>query len=121
MTQAATHTELINTGVIGSVYLLHFDTPFGHAKHYTGWAANLIGRINHHANGTGARLTQVVVEAGIGFSLARTWCGVDRNFERSLKNRGGAARHCPICQHKVTPAQVPHFGPLPAPVAALAA
>jgi hypothetical protein len=108
-------------GVKGTVYLLHLDTPFGHAKHYTGWAASLASRLAHHAAGTGARLMQVVAQAGIGFSLARTWQEVDRNFERKLKNRGGASRHCPICKGEARPADVPHYGPLPAPVAGLAA
>lgn len=113
--------SLTGSGVKGVVYLLHFDTPYGHAKHYTGWAASLAARLGHHANGTGARLMQVIKSAGIGFSLARTWPEVDRNFERKLKNRGGASRHCPVCQGQVRPADLPHFGPLPAPVAALAA
>lgn len=111
----------VGTGVVGCVYLLHFDTPFGHARHYTGWAANLSARLLAHATGRGARLTEVVRAAGIGWSVAKTWDGVDRYFERRLKNQGGARRHCPICQGKVTPAQVQHFGPLPGPVAALAA
>jgi predicted GIY-YIG superfamily endonuclease len=109
------------TGEIGSVYLLHFDVPFGHAKHYTGWARALDARLAHHATGNGARLTAVVRSAGIGWSLARTWTGVDRYFERSLKRRGGASRQCPICQGKLRPADVRHYGPLPAPVVALAA
>ena len=117
---ATTTTRTRQTNVKGTVYLLHFDTPFGHAKHYTGWAANLAGRLEHHAKGSGARLTQVVAQAGIGWSLAHTVDGVDRFFERKMKARG-ASRRCPICQGKVTPAQVPHYGPTPAPIAALAA
>jgi predicted GIY-YIG superfamily endonuclease len=114
-------TAKVNTGEIGFVYLLHFDTGFGHARHYTGWAAELAARLNHHASGSGARLLYHVRAAGIGWSLARTWSGVDRNFERLLKNRGGAARRCPICLGQATPALLPHYGPLPAPIVALAA
>ena len=55
---------------LGSVYVLHFDSPVGHARHYTGWARNLRGRIRHHRAGTGARLTQVARERGIGFRIA---------------------------------------------------
>lgn len=80
----------------GTIYLLHFDRPFGHAKHYTGWALNLNARLAHHESGSGANLLRHVKEAGIAWKLARTWVG-DRNFERRLKNRGGASRHCPIC------------------------
>jgi len=81
----------------GTVYLLHFDEPFGHARHYSGWASNLEGRLRHHERGTGANLLRHVRNAGIGWTLARTWTG-DRNLERRLKNRGGAARLCPLCQ-----------------------
>jgi predicted GIY-YIG superfamily endonuclease len=81
----------------GTIYLLHFDSPFGHAKHYTGWASRLEARLAHHAKGTGANLLRHVGQAGIGWTLARTWEG-DRNRERQLKNQGGASRHCPICK-----------------------
>ena len=111
-------TAPINSGELGEVYLLHLDTPFGHARHYTGWARDLDARLNHHATGTGARLLAVARAAGIGWCLARTWTQVDRNYERSLKNRGGAARQCPVCKGKASPAQLRHYGPLPAPVAA---
>lgn len=79
------------------VYILHFDVPYKHAKHYTGYAENLKGRLAHHANGTGARLTQVVRNAGIGWKLARVWEGADRNFERRIKRRKEAPQLCPIC------------------------
>jgi predicted GIY-YIG superfamily endonuclease len=83
--------------VQGTIYLLHFDEPFGHAKHYLGWARNLDARLAHHEAGTGANLLKHVKAAGISWQLARTWCG-DRHRERSLKNQGGSTRHCPICK-----------------------
>src|SRR5438105_4055488 len=96
-----------NDGVPGTVYLVHFDSPFGHARHYTGWAANLEGRLWHHANATGANLLRHVRAAGIGWTLARTWQATRRK-ERSLKNSGGASRYCPICKRApvVTPSEV---------------
>jgi hypothetical protein len=39
----------------------------------------------------------VIKEAGIGFTLARTWPGT-RARERQLKAQGGASRRCPICK-----------------------
>jgi predicted GIY-YIG superfamily endonuclease len=105
---------------IGTVYLLHFDTPYGHARHYTGWATDLIARLNHHASGHGGRLLQVVLANGIGWSLAKIWTDKDRYFERSLKNRGGASRHCPICQGRLTATQTMHFGPVSTGLAARA-
>jgi len=80
----------------GVIYLLHFERPFGHAKHYLGWAAHLDARLAHHTAGTGANLLAHVAAAGIGWNLARTWAGT-RDRERQLKNQGGASRLCPLC------------------------
>jgi hypothetical protein len=82
----------------GTVYLLHLDEPFGHARHYLGYAGpgNLSWRLAHHAAGTGANLLRHVSKAGIGWSLARTWPG-SRTRERQLKARGHA-RACPSCR-----------------------
>jgi len=82
---------------LGTVYLLHFDRSYRHARHYLGWAKGLDTRLAEHAAGHGARLLQVVAAAGITWTLARTWPGVTRNRERQLKRMGGAARRCPLC------------------------
>jgi predicted GIY-YIG superfamily endonuclease len=82
----------------GTVYLLHFDQRYVHAGHYTGWADNLDHRIAQHQRGTGARLVEVITQAGIGFKVARLWPGASKAQERSLKNSGGASRYCPICK-----------------------
>jgi len=83
----------------GTVYLLCLDEPFGHARHYTGYAGpgNLPWRLGHHAAGTGANLLRHVAKAGIGWQLVRTWPG-DRHVERRLKRAGGATRRCPRCR-----------------------
>jgi hypothetical protein len=39
----------------------------------------------------------VVRAVGIGWQLARTWCG-GKHRERQLKKQGGASRRCPICK-----------------------
>ncbi len=84
---------------MGTAYLIHFSTPYKHAKHYLGWSDDLAGRLEAHAAGQGARLMEVIVSAGISWVLARTWPDVDRKFERKLKNRKNApARLCPICR-----------------------
>jgi site-specific DNA-cytosine methylase len=36
------------TAVIGTVYLLHFDRPYKHARHYLGWAESLDARLAVH-------------------------------------------------------------------------
>lgn len=81
-----------------TVYILHFSQPIsGKASHYTGFANDLNGRIAHHRNGTGARLTQVAHERGIEMKLARTFEGADRTFERRIKKTKNIRRYCPIC------------------------
>ncbi len=82
----------------GTVYLLHFDRPYAHARHYLGWThpGGLDARLAEHAAGRGARLLHVVAGAGIGWTLARTWTGT-RARERALKLQGGASRRCPLC------------------------
>jgi hypothetical protein len=66
----------------------------------------LLKRLGEHAAGRGARLVEVITQAGISFRLARVWPGVTRARERQLKRQGGASRRCPICldQH-ATPGQ----------------
>ena len=85
----------------GTVYLIHFLTPYKHAKHYLGYCnkeeEKLGQRLARHMAGRGARLMAVIIAAGIGWKVARTWRG-DRHLERRLKNRGGATRLCPLCR-----------------------
>ena len=98
-------------GVPGIVYLLHFDRPYRHARHYTGWSADDVpDRLVQHAAGRGARLMTVIYEAGIGFVLVRT-CEGTRSTERAIKNAGGAVRFCPLCTPRPWNG---HWGPLPA-------
>jgi predicted GIY-YIG superfamily endonuclease len=82
--------------LIGLVYLLHFDRPYRHARHYTGFTHDLDARIVEHITGDGARLLQVIQTHGIGWQVARTWPGT-RVTERALKRQGGASRRCPLC------------------------
>jgi predicted GIY-YIG superfamily endonuclease len=90
----------------GTVYLLHFDKPFGHARHYIGWARNLDRRLAYHGTLSGARLLYMAAQAGVTWQLARTWEDVTKNRERQLKNKGGASRMCPLCG--ITPARKAH-------------
>jgi predicted GIY-YIG superfamily endonuclease len=84
------------TAAKGTVYLLHFERPYKHARHYIGWTVNLKARLARHRAGNGARLIEVITAAGIGFKLARTWPG-GRDRERQIKTQGGASRCCPLC------------------------
>jgi hypothetical protein len=60
------------------------------------WTADLLDRLDTHASGHGARLLEVITQAGIGFTLIRV-CEGTRTTERAIKNAGGAVRYCPAC------------------------
>ena len=75
------------TGQLGVIYMLHFDRPYKHARHYVGWTDDLFDRLDRHACGHGARLIAVIWHAGIGFTLVRI-CEGTRYTERAIKNAG---------------------------------
>ena len=97
-------------GYAGTVYLLHLDAPLQGARnqhgrpsagHYLGWTASTSPRrrIGLHARGqSGSKYMREALREGIGFTLARVWQGVDRNFERKLKLRKASSRMCPVCR-----------------------
>jgi len=81
---------------MATIYLIHFDQKLAHAQHYIGLADDLDARLERHRAGNGARLMEVITDAGIGWEVARTWSG-NRRLERQLKNRKHAALLCPVC------------------------
>ncbi len=83
----------------GTIYLIHFWKPYRHARHYTGYSEDLDKRLTDHLCGMGARLMEVVTNAGIEWKVSRTWSG-DRALERKIKNRKEAPKLCPICAGK---------------------
>jgi hypothetical protein len=83
--------------VTGTVYLIHFDRPYKHARHYLGWSADPARRWDRHTAGAGSRLMAVIGEAGIGWRVTRVWVG-SRAFERRLKQRKESPRLCPVCR-----------------------
>ena len=91
----------------GVVYLLHFTEPLAHARHYLGFSTDLPVRLAEHAAGHGARLTQVVKDAGIGWSLTRVWANATRTDERRLKNRHEGPRLCPACKARPRTPAIP--------------
>ncbi len=84
----------------GIVYMIHFETRFGHAGHYTGTTKrSLEERLREHQMGTqcrGARLLEVCNEHGIRWDVVRTWQTGGHDLERRIKRRG-AVRLCPVC------------------------
>ena len=81
---------------LSGVYLIHFHSPFGHARHYLGWSSDIPQRIAKHIAGEGARLTEVVAEAGIGMLCVRLWPFASRELERKLKGHH-SPKLCPVC------------------------
>jgi hypothetical protein len=87
------------------IYLVHFQRPFKHAKHYLGFTdLTLTARFARHCSNAkkrrGSALMNAIIQAGIKFKVVRTWEG-DRTRERQLKTNGHSVR-CPICRGKVT-------------------
>lgn len=88
-----------------SLYLLHFDRPYKHARHYLGWARDLAAlhrRVDVHyaatpGDGKNHALMIALKQAGISFTLARIWPDGTRQDERRKKQRGHA-RQCPMCR-----------------------
>jgi predicted GIY-YIG superfamily endonuclease len=91
------------------VYLLHFERPMAHARHYIGFTDNLQLRIKRHRSGQSAMIVRAFHERGISFVVARTW-EEGREFERHLKMvTKNAPRLCPICRAERT-AGMPYPG-----------
>lgn len=86
----------------GTVYLIHFDAAYKHARHYIGWTTDLDARLQAHRAGRGARLMEVITADGITWQLARTWPG-GRDRERAIKNRHEAPQLCPVCSPRPRP------------------
>lgn len=84
---------------MGKLYLLHFERPYHHARHYLGFTKyrSVKQRIADHQAGLGANLTRHVVGAGIKLYLAWQASG-ERTDERRLKRRSHVKLWCPLCQ-----------------------
>lgn len=95
---APTQRQLIGSGTIGTIYVVHFAQPLAHARHYIGWTQNLPARMSQHRAGYGGRLMAAVQAAGIDWTVSYTELG-DRYRERQLKNQSSAARRfCWLCK-----------------------
>lgn len=94
------------------IYLLHFNTPYRHARHYLGCTSRALGaRLQEHASGNGARLVEVITQAGITWQVARTWTG-PWSLEKRLKRWHNSPELCPICnQHVVAQRGYPKPSP----------
>jgi predicted GIY-YIG superfamily endonuclease len=84
------------TGEIGTIYLIHFDHPVAHARHYLGWTSDLPERLRVHLAGQGSPLIRAASHGG-AVRLVRTWVGT-RSDERKMHSRHENPRMCPVCQ-----------------------
>lgn len=87
------------------VYLLHFDRPLHHARHYLGTTSRGLGqRLVEHIGGhrTGSKLVAAVVARGIAVRVVRVWGG-GYGLERRLKRRKKSRQLCPICRAAMRP------------------
>lgn len=88
---------------VGVLYLLHFDRPLHHARHYLGFCSSYEGlesRFSYHASGSGSRLLRAVGRNG--WHVVRLWKG-SRDDERRLKRRKESPALCPECSAHVKP------------------
>lgn len=79
------------------IYLLHFHESISHARHYIGSTIDITKRMEQHATGNGAKITQELHRLGIGFTLARCWKATTRAAEKAFKTQANGPRFCPEC------------------------
>lgn len=95
-----------------TIYLVHFDRPYEHARHYlgstgtNGYQTSVRDRLDRHRAGGGARLLAVANVAGVTYRVVRVWVGPEtgRDYEAQLKRGGSSGGYCAVCHptcHKV--------------------
>ena len=93
------------------LYLIHFDEPLSHARHYLGSTDNLARRLEEHASGEGARILDELNQRGIGWSLVRVLAPTSfmthRQIESLLKRHANSPRLCPLCSEQASEASPP--------------
>jgi len=89
--------------IVWYVYVIHFGSPYKHAKHYTGIAKNPKERLKEHLTGSGSRLMDAVRKTAIPVVMY-----VLQEFddfheahlrEKQLKAWKKASQYCPMCKH----------------------
>ena len=78
-------------------YLLHYQRPIAHVRHYAGSTTNLARRFYDHASGNGATLTAEFATHGIPFVVANVWKIPERDAERYIKGLKAGPRLCKVC------------------------
>lgn len=78
------------------VYILHFEKPYKHARHYVGFTTDLDRRQREHTHYCRSPLLKAVRAAGIRWYLAVVFEG-GRKLERKIKESNHTSRYCPLC------------------------
>jgi hypothetical protein len=88
------------------LYLLHFDPPYRHARHYLGYAVGT-GRGYRYAkdqaegNAVGAHELVMAAQWNLTeISVADVFVGAGRAEQRRMRSNGSLSRFCPICQRE---------------------
>ena len=84
-------------GQAGTIYVLHFEPAYRHARHYIGWAHDVDARVREHLASGGSPLVRAAVLAGVDVQLAATFPG-SRHLERRLKRWHKTGQFCPRCR-----------------------
>jgi len=83
-----------------AVYVLHFNPPYRHAKHYIGYTKIGLRRIERHMAGNGSPLVRAAIQFGCEVKVAHYFRKGTRDLERKLKNRKDTPRWCCECCQK---------------------
>ena len=70
-----------------TLYLIHIEPPYKHAKHYLGVTRgdrSVDDRLAEHRAGRGARLCRAAVGAGCTLVLARVWLNAPWRREKAI-------------------------------------
>ncbi len=106
ITWRGTTARLFPAPAVGYVYLIHFKCCYKHACHYLGFTTNLEARLALHRSGNGARLMEVISEAGIEWEVVRLWPVNSSQeglaLERRLKKQH-SPKLCPRCNPRRAP------------------
>ncbi len=92
---------------MSTLYLLHFDPPYRHARHYLGLVkdGNVSRRLYEHLQGRGSPLVRAAYLSGC--AVICVWeCSGDVALERRLKNQANTPRWCPVCCERLRLAAV---------------
>ena len=87
-----------------SLYLLHLEPSYKHARHYLGYAegTDVTRRVNEHlaCGAKASPLIKAALQAGSRVIIARTWTDetATRTRERQLKNTRSVPDYCPLCR-----------------------